>query len=470
MSSVRKFTMLLAALLVLFSVSALAEEGILGDAIHAEHSEGRITVTEYYKDENGNTKVKQMSIPRESIVSESEPSTIVMGTSSKKAYENAEDFVSRLYRVVLNRTPDETSLAAWATALVEGKLTAAEAVDAFFSSDEYINKNKTNQQVVTDCYSAMLDRKPDTEGEGTWVKALNVGMTYQAILKGFVGSVEFQTMLKNYGLTAGDITLTHARDLNYERTAFVYRLYMNCLERTPDVAGQENWCQALEDGYTGTECANGFVFSDEFKSKHLKNDAFVQAMYKTILGREGGASEVAYWADMLNYTNTREYVFNGFLFSQEFIEMCKKIDAPLGRKIATQDNTVAWLNNVAVLELCNELRVKNGLDKLHTREDLWSDVAMVRASEITTFFSHDRSDGTRCFSTLDEAGLTDWSFAGENIAAGFTTPASVVEAWANSKGHLENILDKNFTYLATGFVYDTTGVYKDYWSQMFYTK
>ncbi len=469
MTSVRKFGILLVAVLVLFQFSAFGEDGILGSAIYAENSGDRITLVEYTEDETGYVDIKRTSVPRESVVTD-DPSTIVMGVSSATALEEAKEFISRLYRIVLNRNPDEASLAVWADALVKGDLTAAEAVDGFFNSIEYINKKKTNEQVVADCYSAMLDRKPDPEGEAHWVSAMDVGMTYQAILKGFVGSQEFINMLSAYGLTPGDITITNARDLNYERTAFVYRLYENCLGRTPDVEGQENWCLALANGYTGTECANGFVFSSEYKDKHVSNDVFVQTMYRTILGREGDATEIAYWADMLNYTNTREHVFNGFLFSPEFIAKCAEINAPLGRKIATLDNTAAWQNNVAVLELCNELREDYGLDKLTTREDLWEDVAMVRADEITTYFSHDRPDGTRGFDVLDEAGMPEWAYAGENIAAGFTTPLSVVTAWSNSVGHLENILDANFTDLATGYVYDASGVYTDYWAQMFYAQ
>ncbi len=469
MTSVRKIGILLVAVLVLFQFSAFGEEGILGSAIYAENSDDRITVVEYSEDETGYVDIKKTSIPKEAVVSDDQ-SSIVMGVSAATAFEEAEEFISRLYRVVLNRNPDEESLAVWATALVKGDLTAAEAVDGFFNSIEYINKNKTNEQVVTDCYSAMLDRKPDPEGMETWMSAMNVGMTYQAILKGFVGSQEFINMLSAYGLAPGDITVTNARDLNYERTAFVYRLYANCLGRTPDISGQESWCLALANGYTGTECANGFVFSSEFKDKHVSNDVFVQTMYRTILGREGDATEIAYWADLLNYTNTREHVFNGFLFSQEFIAKCAEINSPLGRKIATLDNTVAWQNNVEVLALCNELREDYGLDLLHTREDLWEDVAMVRADEITTTFSHDRPDGSRGFDVLDEAGMPKWTYAGENIAAGFATPLAVVTAWSNSAGHLQNILDDDFTDLATGYIYDSRGVYTDYWAQMFYAQ
>ena len=43
-----------------------------------------------------------------------------------------------------------------------------------------------------------------------------------------------------------------------------------------------------------------------------------------------------------------------------------------------------------------------------------------------------------------------WSNAGENIAAGFQTPASVVRAWMASPGHCRNILSPLFIDVGTG--------------------
>jgi uncharacterized protein YkwD len=44
----------------------------------------------------------------------------------------------------------------------------------------------------------------------------------------------------------------------------------------------------------------------------------------------------------------------------------------------------------------------------------------------------------------------NWQTAGENIATGFTTPRSVVNAWMASPDHCRNILDPNFRDVGTG--------------------
>jgi uncharacterized protein YkwD len=54
---------------------------------------------------------------------------------------------------------------------------------------------------------------------------------------------------------------------------------------------------------------------------------------------------------------------------------------------------------------------------------------------------------------------------GENIAEGFSTPASVVQAWLNSPGHKANIEYAGYTTTGIGVAYNSSGYY--YWTQDF---
>jgi len=58
--------------------------------------------------------------------------------------------------------------------------------------------------------------------------------------------------------------------------------------------------------------------------------------------------------------------------------------------------------------------------------------------------------------------------AGENIAAGQSTPQQVVQAWMNSPGHRANILSRSYTRIGVG--YAKGGSQRYYWSQMFISK
>lgn len=112
-----------------------------------------------------------------------------------------------------------------------------------------------------------------------------------------------------------------------------------------------------------------------------------------------------------------------------------------------------------VFEIVNQERIKAGVKPLKFNNDMYK-AAMVRAKECDESFSHDRPNGTNCFTALKEAGVKYFS-AGENIAMGYRTPADVMKGWMNSEGHRNNILDPDFTDFACG-------VYKSgYWSQFF---
>lgn len=80
------------------------------------------------------------------------------------------------------------------------------------------------------------------------------------------------------------------------------------------------------------------------------------------------------------------------------------------------------------------------------------------------YFSHNSRNGDSPFDRIKDAGYR-YSTAGENIAAGFRTPASVVKAWLKSPGHCRNIMKKGYTELGVG--YASGGTYGSYWTQDF---
>ena len=115
-----------------------------------------------------------------------------------------------------------------------------------------------------------------------------------------------------------------------------------------------------------------------------------------------------------------------------------------------------------VLQLVNIEREKVGVKPLELSPQLMK-YAAVRAEEITRNFSHTRPDGTSCFSIVK----ISYRRIGENIAAGQNSPQSVVEAWMNSKGHRENILNPEFGKLGVGYFNAPETEYEHYWVQFF---
>jgi uncharacterized protein YkwD len=94
--------------------------------------------------------------------------------------------------------------------------------------------------------------------------------------------------------------------------------------------------------------------------------------------------------------------------------------------------------------------------------------ARVHSLDMATrgFFDHDNPDGESPFDRMARAGYSFFA-AGENIAAGQTTPQQVVEGWLQSPGHCRNIMSPDFTEIGVGYVTAPAGMLPHYWTQVF---
>ena len=249
----------------------------------------------------------------------SDDSVVDTITLNKSEAQDASAFVTRLYKVCLDRAPDADGLAYWNDKLTTGAKTAAEVVEGFMLSKEYTAKNLSNGDYVENAYTAMLGRASDESGKATWVANLNNGMSRVSILAGFTGSAEFKALCETYGIQAGTIALTEARDKNAKVTGFVARLYTTCLDRAADVAGLNDWCnKLLTNAQSAKQVAGGFVFSAEFTAKKYNNKDYITHLYRAFMGREPDAAGLNNWVAAMNAGMTRQKAFDGFADSTEF--------------------------------------------------------------------------------------------------------------------------------------------------------
>lgn len=105
-----------------------------------------------------------------------------------------------------------------------------------------------------------------------------------------------------------------------------------------------------------------------------------------------------------------------------------------------------------VVRLVNQARADQGLSPLVLDLSL-NACAKVRAEELVRKFSHTRSSGAACFTVLSEQGVS-YRTAGENIAYGYSSAQTVVDAWMASPGHKANILGQGYTRIGVGVVGD----------------
>lgn len=127
-----------------------------------------------------------------------------------------------------------------------------------------------------------------------------------------------------------------------------------------------------------------------------------------------------------------------------------------------EDQVVALTNQERLAHGCGPVTMDN---RLRLAADGHSqDMAL------NDYFSHTAPDGTSPWDRIRAQGYV-YSMAGENIAAGYSSPESVVQGWMNSDGHRANILNCGFIHIGVGYYYiqnDTGNVnYRHYWTQVF---
>ena len=231
-----------------------------------------------------------------------------------------EQFIERLYRLVLNRFYDENGLVYWSTSLRNGSATGAGVAEGFFFSPEYIGRARTNEQFVNDLYLTLLNRAPDESGRAFWEDVLSIGWPRQDVFAGFVNSTEFGGLCTQAGIARGLYTPPPGMQISI----FITRLYRTTLFRAPDAAGLAHWTNALlSGGATGASVAGGFIFSPEMTNEGLSNTRFVERLYNAIMGRPADPAGLAAWGNLLDTGLSREEVFAGCVSSNEFLRICQ---------------------------------------------------------------------------------------------------------------------------------------------------
>lgn len=156
-------------------------------------------------------------------------------------------------------------------------------------------------------------------------------------------------------------------------------------------------------------------------------------------------------------TSETIYTYVKALVGEDFVEFANPNEFSLFVE-GTYDEKMAF----EVMDLVNEARAGQGLDALKMDEGLM-EAAMQRAAECAVYYSHTRPNGESCFTVLDNSYRMGCA---ENIAAGYSSSAGVMDGWLNSEGHYANIMGGSYTNIGVGCFYQDGAVY---WVQLFST-
>jgi hypothetical protein len=221
------------------------------------------------------------------------------------------DQVQRLYAAFFLRCADEAGASFWESRRAAGTSLTAIA-DEFARAPEFVARYGAmdDAQFVDFVYKNVLGRRADREGFSFWRLRLFVGAdTRGSMMAGFSESPEF----------VGRSGTTPPHDPLEGRLRRLYKAYFL---RDPDSSGLAFWLGQLRAGMTIAKAADLFGQSAEFQARYgsLDDAAFVQLIYRNVLGRDAEPSGAAFWTGQLGARKlTRGGVMVGFSDSAEFI-------------------------------------------------------------------------------------------------------------------------------------------------------
>ena len=198
--------------------------------------------------------------------------------------------------------------------------------------------------------------------------------------------------------------------------------------------------------YTVSEITNSGSYANAANLKWTSTNT------KVVTVKKGSGNKAVLKAVGTGTANVKITLFNGKTATCKVTVNCSDINSA---KTEKDYYTLSY----KVYEIVNQERIKAGVKPLRFNDKV-NKAAMKRANECHKYFSHTRPNGKDCFTVFSEFGIKQ-SYAGENIALGYSAPKYVMEGWMQSKGHRDNILNPVFTDFGCGVC--STGE----WTQLF---
>ncbi len=234
------------------------------------------------------------------------------------------DFVERLYVVALGRASEPEGKAFWSEHVGNGDLTGAACANEFLLSKEFKDRGLNDEQFLEVLYKTFFDRnaKEDPDGFNFWMNSLKT-QGRDVVVDCFINSTEWCNVCATYGVKSG-ATRAKATIASKNATAFATRLYTECLGRDPEEGGLKFWSLGLTNlELTGSAAAHEFFFCQEFNDHKFDNKELITRMYKTFMGREPDDNGMKFWLDSMDKGMTKQDVFDCFVKSPEFTQICK---------------------------------------------------------------------------------------------------------------------------------------------------
>ncbi|MCQ2516549.1 MAG: DUF4214 domain-containing protein [Saccharofermentans sp.] len=110
------------------------------------------------------------------------------------------DFVVRLYTGALNRFPEPNILISYVNQLVNQELSGSDLVNVVYNSEEFVNRNLSNEEYLISVYRSVLNREPDEGGFNSNLTLLDGEMSRNDLVNIIIGATEFEGICDSIGI------------------------------------------------------------------------------------------------------------------------------------------------------------------------------------------------------------------------------------------------------------------------------
>lgn len=239
---------------------------------------------------------------------------------------NSGVLITRYYQSILGRSPDANGFNFWQGEIgraqrlgIDTKESFRLMASQFFASDEYIGKNRGNNQYITDLYKTFLNRSPDAGGLNYWLSQLAAGLPRSVVMYTFMFMPEFSSYMQ------GLLGNTGSRG----EVAVLVDFYRGFFNRLPDSSGFSYWLARFRSAQCRGSSAvvaevdtitRQFLASQEYANRS-RNDHrdYVADLYFAFLRRGGDLSGFEYWVSQLNAgLRSRDQIRQDFIQTPEF--------------------------------------------------------------------------------------------------------------------------------------------------------
>lgn len=308
--------------------------------------------------------------------------------------------------------------------------------------------------------------------------------------------IQAQSTIQPQATTANFSPVTRIQNTTLSGSYF-FTIYNS--ERVTALAGNPSWKQEGPAFWASTVAEAGlspvYRFRNNINGSYLYTiyefeRADIVANYASTFTLEGPAwyasqTPIAGWSPLYRFRNLTNgtYLFSAFEAEKENIVAnytstfkLEGVAYYVWQNVAAQNDVTCGLANfqTEMLAIVNALRssgaVCNGVSYPAVGALVWNSQLQLAATahstdmSTTDFFSHTGSDGGTLRQRLVAAGY-NYSSAGENIAAGYTSVTQVVAGWMSSTtGHCENIMNSSHRDMGVSCKIYTPSSYKTYWT------